>query len=367
MTYIHNLPQWPKFTCDVEALTNKLATVCHRQGKLLGRMEAIGFPLRDEALLQTLTNDVVKTSEIEGDILDTSQVRSSIARRLGLDIGAEVPASRHVEGVVALILDATQNYQQPLSKDRLFGWHAALFPEGYSGVVKINVGKWRTDDKGPMQVISGAYGRERIHYEAPAAARLEQEMEVFLDWLNNAAKPHPVLRAALAHLWFITLHPFDDGNGRIARAITDMLLARSEQTPHRFYSMSAQLRLDRTEYYDMLEQTQKGDLDITEYLSWFLDALDRALDKVDASLEQIFAKARFWETLKSVSLNPRQKLMLNKLIDGFEGNLTSSKWSQIAKCSQDTAQRDINDLVKQGILAKAPAGGRSTRYNLILG
>ena len=329
-------------------------------------MEGLGFPLRSEAILKTLTLDVLKSSEIEGQVLDMAQVRSSIARRLGMEIGALVPADRHVEGVVEMMIDATQNYNQPLTKKRVFGWHAALFPTGYSGMSKIRVGAWRNDAKGLMQVISGPL-RGRVHYEAPAAANLENEMREFMNWINSNEGTDLVLNAALAHLWFVTLHPFENGNGRIARALADMMLARSDETSQRFYSMSAQIRQERNAYYDILEQTQKGGLDITAWLTWFLDCLGRALDGTEELLNTVFTKARFWEGQATAGLNERQRLILNKLLDGFEGNLTSSKWAKITKCSQDTALRDIQDLLNKGILSKDPAGGRSTHYQLVFG
>jgi len=362
--YIHTLPDWPDFQWDQERLAGPLGALRHRQGRLIGRMETLGFSLRAEAKLRTLTQDVLKSSEIEGEILDREQVRSSIARRLGMDIGALVPADRNVEGVVGMILDATQHYSAPLTAERLFGWHAALFPTGYSGMSKISVGRWRDDAKGPMQVVSGALGRQRVHFEAPAARRLKKEVTVFLKWFNGTDGTDAVLRAGLAHLWFVTLHPFQDGNGRIARAIADMALARSEQTAQRFYSMSAQIRIERKTYYYILEKTQRGDLDITPWLEWFLGCLDRAFDGTEETLGSVMHKARFWETHADASFNDRQRLMLNKLLDRFEGKLTSSKWATIAKCSQDTALRDILDLVDRGILAKDPAGGRSTSYSL---
>ena len=281
-----------------------------------------------------------------------------------MDIGALAPADRNVEGVVEMMLDATQNYDKPLTKERLFGWHASLFPTGYSGMRKIKVGAWRDDAEGPMQVVSGPVGRERVHFEAPPADRLEREMTAFLDWFNSDDGTDLVLRACIAHLWFVTIHPFEDGNGRIARAIADMTLARSEQSPQRFYSMSAQIRQERDAYYGGLEETQKGTLDITEALEWFLDCLDRAFDGAERTLASVFRKARFWESHAGVSFNDRQRLILNKLLDGFEGKLTSSKWAKLAKCSQDTALRDILDLVERGILTKDPAGGRSTSYSL---
>ena len=363
--YIHERQDWPKFHWNQERLAGRLAAVRHRQGRLIGRMEAMGFSLRAEAVLHTLTLDVLKSSEIEGEILDKEQVRSSIARRLGMDIGALAPVSRNIEGVVEMMLDATQNYDKALTKERLFGWHASLFPTGYSGMSKIKVGVWRDDAKGPMQVVSGPIGREHVHFEAPAANRLEKEMSAFLDWFNGDDGTDLVLRAAIAHLWFVTIHPFEDGNGRIARAIADMTLARSEQSAQRFYSMSAQIRKERNVYYDGLEATQKGALDITEHLEWFLACLSRAFDDVEDTLAAVFRKARFWKSFAAQSFNERQRLMINKLLDGFEGKLTSSKWAKLAKCSQDTALRDIQDLVERGVLKKDTAGGRSTSYSLV--
>jgi Fic family protein len=328
-------------------------------------MEALGFPLRSEAVLQTLTDDVLKSSEIEGEKLDHDQVRSSIARRLGMDIGGLTPADRHVEGVVEMMLDATQKYEQPLTKQRLFDWHAAMFPTGHSGMSKIIVGAWRDDKSGPMQVVSGPTGRERVHYEAPPAKRLDREMKAFLAWLDRDQAMDAVLKAAIAHLWFVTIHPFEDGNGRIARAIADMALARSEQTPQRFYSMSAQIRQERKAYYDLLEATQKqDDLDITAWLAWFFDCLGRAFDRSEGVLTKVFQKARFWEKHAGSPFNARQRDMLNRLLNGFEGKLTSSKWATLEKCSQDTASRDIDDLIKRGVLVRDAGGGRSTSYSL---
>jgi Fic family protein len=362
--YIHELPDWPRFRWDHEKLAGTLSSVRHRQGRLIGRMESLGSSLRAEATLQTLTLDVLKSSEIEGEILDHDQVRSSIARRLGMDIGALAPSDRHVDGVVEMMLDATQNYKGSLTKDRLFGWHAALFPAGYSGMHKIAVGQWRDDANGPMQVVSGPYGKERVHYQAPDAARLAEETTAFLIWFNHDDGTDAVLRSAIAHLWFVTLHPFDDGNGRIARAIADMNLARSEESPQRFYSMSAQIRQERDAYYASLEATQKGNLDITPWLEWFLGCLDRAFDGMDETLVTVLQKAKFWQHHKEAPFNERQRLMLNKMLDGFDRKLNSSKWAKIARCSQDTALRDILDLVARNILAKEPGGGRSTRYVL---
>ena len=365
MTYIHELPEWPRFRWDPKALNEKLAAVRHRQGRLVGRMEGLGFSLRNEAMLQTLTQDVVKSSEIEGEILDADQVRSSIARRLGIDIGALTPADRHVEGVVEMMLDATTHYDKPLTAERLFGWHAALFPAGRSGMTKITVGAWREDRTGPMQVVSGPVGRERVHYEAPKAALIEREMAAFGDWFNSGGEgTDPVLKAGIAHLWFVTIHPFDDGNGRIARAIADMALARSENSAQRFYSMSSQIRQERQAYYAMLEETQKGGLEITPWLAWFLECLDRAFDGAEAVLAGVFRKAHFWEKYRGASFNARQRDILNRLLDGFEGKLTSSKYAKIEKCSADTALRDINQLIERGALAKDEGGGRSTSYSL---
>eukprot|EP01037_Dinobryon_pediforme_P015009 gene15009-15148_t len=364
MTYIHELRDWPNFHWSHEKLASRLAAVRHRQGRLIGKMEGLGFQLRAEAVLQSLTEETIKSSEIEGEILDREQVRSSIARRLGLDVGGLAPVDRHVEGVVELMLDATQNFAGRLTKDRLLDWHAALFPTGRSGMSRIEVGAWRTEKSGPMQVVSGPFGRERVHYEAPDAARLDREMNAFLAWFNGKDQIDPVLAAAVAHLWFVTIHPFEDGNGRIARAITDMALARSEDSPRRFYSMSAQIRVERKAYYDILEATQRGNLDITKWLDWFLGCLDRAFEGAEVILASVLQKAKFWEAHASARLNDRQRLVLNRLLNGFEGKLTSSKYAALVKTSQDTASRDIDDLMKQGLLVKDPGGGRSTSYSL---
>ena len=362
--YIHQLSAWPRFHWNSDALAKQLAAVRLRQGRLIGRMQALGFRQQEEAVLTTLTEDVVKSSEIEGEILDRKQVRSSIARRLGMDIGALAPADRNVEGVVEMMLDATQNYASKLTEERLFAWHAALFPTGRSGMSKIIVGGWRDDKSGPKQVVSGPVGREKVHYEAPAAERLAAEMKAFLGWFNADNNTDPVIRAALSHLWFVTIHPFADGNGRIARAIADMSLARSEDSSQRFYSMSAQTRLERKAYYDMLEATQKVELDITPWLEWFLGCLDRAFDGAEKTLAAVFQKADFWRNFAAAKINERQRDILNRLLDGFEGKLTSSKWALMEKCSPDTALRDIQDLVEQGILTKDEGGGRSTSYSL---
>jgi len=364
--YIHELPEWPKFRWNPEALLQRLGTVCYSQGWLLGRMENMGFSSRAEAFLSTLTQDVLKSSEIEGEILDKEQVRSSVARHLGIDIGALIRTDRHVDGVVEMILDATQNYARPLTKERLFGWHRLLFPTNERKLGRISVGQWRDDAGGPMQVVSGPIGRERVHFEAPAAERLEEEMAVFLDWFNRDDDTDLIVRAGIAHLWFVTIHPFEDGNGRIARAITDMMLARSEQSSQRFYSMSAQIQGERNAYYKTLEETQKGTLEITGWLEWFLDCLGRAINAAEEILTSVLNKARFWGTYADVQFNDRQRLMVNLLLDGFEGKLTSTKWAKLAKCSQDTALRDILSLVECGVLTKDSAGGRSTSYSLQL-
>jgi Fic family protein len=362
--YIHELQDWPEFQWDSGRLASLLASVRHQQGRLLGRLEGIGFRLQEEAFLDTLTADVLKTSEIEGERLDIDQVRSSVARRLGIEIATFKEPDRNVEGVVEMLLDATRNYEQPLTAERLFGWHAALFPTGRSGMGKIRVGDWRADEHGPMRVLSGPIGRETIHFEAPAATRLDQEMERFLAWFNAPSAVDPVLKAGVAHLWFVTVHPFSDGNGRIARAIADLQLARSEQSPQRFYSMSAQIRRERDNYYEALEQAQKGTMDATPWLEWFLGCLGRAIEDAQTGLSAVLTKGRFWESLQGLSLNSRQRLMLNRLLDGLEGKLTNAKWAKIAKCSPDTALRDIQYLVEHGILVRGPEGGRSTSYSL---
>ena len=363
--YIHQLPQWPQFQWDKEAIEGPLAEIRHRQGRLLGRMEGLGFSLQREAELETLTLDVLKSSEIEGEKLPADQVRSSIARRLGLDTVGTVPTERDVEGVVEMMLDATQNFATPLSESRLFDWQAALFPTGRSGMRKIIVGAWRDDAGGPMQVVSGPVGREKVHYEAPAAPLLPDEVSRFLAWANDARdKTDAVLRAALAHLWFVTIHPFDDGNGRIARAIADWALARSEKSPQRFYSMSAQIRLERNDYYAILERTQRGTLDVTPWMEWFLGCLGRAFDGTETTLGGVLRKSRFWEKHAKASVNERQRDVIDRLLDGFEGKLTTTKWATLEKCSHDTALRDIQGLVEQGLLKKDAGGGRSTSYSL---
>jgi len=364
--YIHERKEWPEFAWNQAKLAGLLAEVRHLQGRLLGRMEALGFESREEATLQTLTQDVVKTSEIEGEKLDMRQVRSSIARRLGMDAGAAVQIDRNVEGIVEVMLDATRNHGRPLTEERLFGWHSALFPTGRSGMRRITVGGWRTSESGPMQVVSGAIGREWVHFEAPAHDRLKKEMARFLKWFNTSAETDAVIKSALAHFWFVTIHPFDDGNGRIARAIADMTLARSEKTSQRFYSMSWQIQRERKEYYRILESCQKGPLDITPWIGWFLNCLKHAIAASETTLEAVLAKARFWKSHFGESFNERQRTILNRLLDGFDGKLTSSKWAKLTKCSQDTALRDISDLLDRRILTRDEAGGRSTNYNLLM-
>ena len=350
--------------CDKEPLAQSLAGVRYRQGRMIGHMEALGFELRQEAVLRTLAEDVLKITEIEGEKLDADQVRSSIARRLGIDIGALKSADRAVEGVVEMMLDATRHYDRPLTAERLFGWHASLFPTDRSGLIKIRAGAWRDDRGAPMRVVSGPIGREHVHFEAPPAARLGREMRRFLGWFNRPAALDPVLKAAEAHLWFVTIHPFDDGNGRIGRAIADMALARSENSPQRFYSMSAQIQQERAAYYNILERTQKANLDITPWMDWFLGCLGRAIDGAQTTLAAILAKARFWQSIAGIAINDRQRLVLNRLLDGFEGKLTTSKYAKLAKCSQDTALRDILALVERGILIRGSERGRSTGYSL---
>jgi Fic family protein len=363
--YIHERPDWPDFTLDQESIAPQLAAARHQQGRLLGRMEGLGFTLRSQASLENLTEEVLKSSEIEGEHLDRHQVRSSIARKLGVDIGALAPVDRNVEGVVEMMMDATQHFEEMLTKKRLFGWHAALFPTGYSGVHKITVGDWRMDEDGPMQVVSGPVGRERVHYLAPAADKVSTEMIAFLKWFNESSNMDMVVKAGIAHLRFVTIHPFDDGNGRIARALTDLMLARSEKSAQRFYSMSAQIRAEREDYYRLLEATQKGDLDITPWMTWFLACLNRAFDGAEKQLSAVLERAQFWQRHRKVALNERQRFMINKLLEGFEGKLSSSKWAKIAKCSPDTALRDIDDLITKGVLRRDAAGGRSTSYSLV--
>ncbi|WP_162127938.1 Fic family protein [Flavobacterium phycosphaerae] len=356
--YIHQRKDWTKFTWDAEVITPLLGKVRHRQGKILGVMQGLGFRLQEETVLKTLTLDVVKSSEIEGEQLNPEQVRSSIARRLGIEIAGAVPAERNVEGVVEMLLDATQHYTIPLSDERLFGWHAALFPTGRSGMYKIKTAAWRDD---AMQVTSGPMGKETIHFEAPSADTIPAAMNAFLDWFNADQDMDPVLKAAFAHLWFVTIHPFDDGNGRITRALTDMQLARADQSKQRFYSMSAQIQADRNGYYAILESTQKGDSDITSWLKWFLTCLLHSMEQTDETIAATLKRAQFWETHRITEFNPRQQKILQLLLDDFFGKLTVSKYAKITKVSTDTSLRDIQDLMSKGILEQE-GSGRSTSY-----
>lgn len=363
--YIYQKDDWPEFVWNNKHLSFLLGKVRNLQGKLVGKMNSLGFELQNEAVLETLTLEVIKSTEIEGEILNPEQVRSSIARRLGIDISGLPPSDRNVDGVVDMMFDATHNFDKPLTKERLFDWHYALFPTGRSGMYKIIVGNWRDDSTGPMQVVSGAMGKEKVHFQAPAASRIETEMKKFLKWFNKTIEIDPVIKAGIVHLWFIIIHPFEDGNGRIARAITDMLLARSDGIPQRFYSMSAQIQEKRKEYYSIIKKTQKGNLDVTKWLDWFLNCLLNALNSSNQTLAKVIYKHMFWNKNATKIQNDRQKLLLNKLLDRFNGKLTSSKWAKIAKCSPDTALRDIQDLINKNILRKAEGGGRSTNYELI--
>lgn len=364
--YLYQHSNWPDFTWDNETLLSYVSKVRDLQGRLIGRMEGLGFELRNEAVLETLTEDIVKTSEIEGELLNPDEVRSSVAKRLGLEISGLPESSRVIDGLVEMMLDATQKFEAPLTKDRLCGWHAALFPTGRSGMYRITVGDWRKDDHGPMQVVSGPMGREKIHYVAPEAERLETEMNRYFSWYNSETRIEPVIKSALAHLWFVSIHPFDDGNGRIARAIADMQLARADRTSQRFYSMSAQIMKSKKEYYDILESTQTGSLDISQWLVWYFNRLTDALDATDNSLSRVLIKARFWEKHSVTQLNERQIKMINALLGDFVGKLYSSKWAKMTKVHRDTARRDIQDLIVKGILSDSGEGGRSTNYNLNL-
>ena len=363
--WIHEHQNWPNFTWDAESLAAKLADIRHRQGRLLGRMEALSFELKCEASLSTLTNDVVKSSAIEGERLNPEEVRSSIASRLGIYIDAPIPASRDVEAIVDMMLDATQKPTTPLSKERLFGWHAALFPNGRSGMHQISVGAWRSRDAGPMQVVSGPVGREKLHFEAPSAERLEKEMTTFLGWLANEADTDPVIKAGIAHLWFVTIHPFADGNGRIARAISDMLLARADSTPERFYSLSSQIEAERQQYYHQLETQQRATPEITPWLSWFLDCLGRAIGNAETTLARVIFKAQLWDVVNEKTVNDRQRQVIKRMLaNGFVGFMNTSKYARLVKCSNDTALRDIQELKQHGIFIQNPGGGRSTSYRL---
>lgn len=365
MSYIHERPEWPHFTWDGGALSGPLAAARHKQGRLLGRMESLGFDLRSEASLVVLTRDVVKTSAIEGEVLNAGEVRSSIARRLGLDAGGLPKAGREVEGIVEMMLDATQRFDEPLSRERLWAWHGALFPTGRAGMSRVAAGAWRTREAGPMQVVSGPLGHERVHFEAPDADRLDSEVQRFLDWFNAPPAYDPVLKAGIAHLWFGTIHPFEDGNGRIARAIADIALARADGAAQRFYSMSSQIEAERAEYYLRLEWTQRGGLDVTPWLAWFLGCLDRAIESAESSLAAVMRKARIWRRMNGHPVNERQRLAVNRMLDDFKGHVNTSKYAKLARCSPDTALRDIRELLAWGVLVQNPGGGRSTSYRVV--
>ena len=363
--WIHEHQNWPNFTWDIEKLASRLIDIRYRQGRLLGRFEGLGFELKLEASLKTLTNDVVKSASIEGENLNPQEVRSSIARRFGIEIAGLIPSSRDVEGIVEMMLDATQKYSEPLTKDRLLGWHAALFPTGRSGMYKITFGNWRSNHSGPMRVISGPIGKEKVHFEAPGSDRLEKEMQAFLAWFAMVEDIDPVIRAGIAHLWFVTIHPFEDGNGRIARAICDMALARADETQNRFYSLSSQIEAERKYYYEQLEKQQRSTPDITGWLTWFLDCLGRAIDNSEMTLSNVLFKARLWDSINQKPVNDRQRLIINRMLeDDFKGFMNTSKYAKMAKCSNDTALRDIQELKNRGVLIQNPGGGRSTSYRL---
>ena len=364
--YLHHRKDWPNFTWDTNTLLPYVSKVRDLQGRLIGKMESMGFELREEAVLETITQDAVKSSQIEGEILNNLEVRSSVARRLGMEISGLPNASRDVEGVVEMLLDATQNYESPLTKERLCAWHAALFPTGRSGMHKITAGDWRGDAQGPMQIVSGAIGKEKVHYTAPESLRLEKEMQQFIDWFNTEKNTEPVIKSAIAHLWFVSIHPFEDGNGRSARAIADTLLARADRTNQRFYSMSSQILNAKNGYYAILESTQKGNLDISQWLVWYFERLNDALEATEKTLSKIMTKAKFWELHKNTQFNERQIKIINKLHGDFVGKLHASKWAKMTKVHRDTARRDIQDLIKKGVLSDAGEGGRSTHYILNL-
>lgn len=364
--WIFEHQNWPNFTWNANVLSQKLADIRYRQGRLLGKMEGLGFELKQEASLCTLTNDVLKSTAIEGESLNSQEVRSSIARRLGLDISGLIPSSRNVEGVVEMMLDATQMFLKPLERERLFSWHAALFPTGRNGMHRITVGHWRTRDTDPMQVVSGPIGREKVHFEAPGADSIESEMQAFLSWFEKKDDIDPVLKAGIAHLWFVTIHPFEDGNGRIARAILDMALARSDETSDRFYSLSSQIEYERKDYYNQLEKQQRSSPEITEWLEWFLNCLLRAISNAENTLGRVLFKDKLWKRINQKPVNERQRLIINRMLeDDFTGYINTSKYAKLAKCSEDTALRDIQDLKTRGILVQNPGGGRSTSYHLI--
>lgn len=361
MKYIYQNTDWHQFNWNGEKVLKLLSEVKLAQGFLLGKMNSLGFEIKNDALVNVLTENIIKSSEIEGEILNPEQVRSSIARRLGLEITSNIAIERNIEGIVEMMLDATQNFNNPINKERIVGWHAALFPTGYSGMYKINVGDYRDDSTGPMQVVSGSIGKEKVHYEAPLANSLDSEMSDLIDYINQNHDADFLIKAGIVHLWFVILHPFDDGNGRIARALADMMLAKSDNLNFRFYSMSAQIRKERKSYYDILEKTQKGSLDITNWLLWFLENLLISIKNSEEVLGTVLKKSEFWQKHLVINFNGRQKKILNKLFDGFEGNLTSTKWAKICSCSQDSASNDINDLIDKKILKKL-GKAKNTHY-----
>ena len=363
--YIYHRPDWPHWTWDHQSLMPLVSRIRHQQGQLLGRVKWAGFPLKLEAQLEILALDILKSNAIEGNVLDPREVRSSIAKRLGVEIAGMSPTTRYVDGVVEMMIDATQRFDQELSEERLFGWHNCLFPTGRSGMFVITVGGWRTDHDGPMQVVSGGMGREKIHFEAPPARAVADEMARFIEWFNTS-EVEPLIKSAIAHLWFVTIHPFDDGNGRIGRALSDLLLTRSDQVPFRFYSVSAQIEQEKKGYYRELEIAQRGELEVTSWLTWYLECLESALLNSELLLEKIFARVAFWEAHRETSFNGRQRQMLTALLGDFVGKLKTSKWAKMCKCSHDTAARDINDLIQRGVLEREEAGGRSTSYRLVL-
>lgn len=365
-TYIYELHNWPQFRWDDTALAERLDAVRFRQGRVAGRVDGLGFDLRREAGFDVVVSEVIRSSEIEGEKLNEAEVRSSVARQLGMDIGGLPPASRHVEGVVEMVLDATQQYADPLTPPRLCGWQASLFPTGYSGMCQVRTGAWRDDSTGPLQVVSGPLGKQRVHFQAPASSKVDGEMAAFLDWFDGTHPTNPIVKALLAHLWFLTIHPFDDGNGRIGRAILDMSLARAEGTALRYYSPSNQILNERNGYYRVLEATHRGTLDVTEYLAWFLEVIDKSLATAESTLDEVLVRSKFWQAHAATALNERQRKVLFRFLNGFEEKLTNAKWSKLAKCSHDTALRDLSDLVAKGILVKSVESGRGTSYMLAL-
>lgn len=362
--YIHERENWTNFSWDTDKLSPILASVRHLQGRLLGRMESLGFDFIERATLESLILDVVDTSRIEGEFLNPELVRSSIARKLGIENADFVKTPRNIEGIVDVILDATQNFDKPLSETRILGWYNSLFQTGFSGYQQIDVAQYRS---GGMKVVSGNFGREKIHFEAPSANRVPKEMEQFLNWLDSEKSLDLVLKSIIAHFWFLTIHPFDDGNGRIARAILDMWLAKSDNSKIRFYSLLNQIFKEHKHYNNIIEETQKGTSDITQYLEWFLGCFERALLASEQNLEIILDKAHFWDRHKSTNINERQRLVINYLYDNYSkevGFLRTSNYAKLAKCSTDSALRDLQDLVSKEML-KAEDSGKKTNYVIV--